>query len=108
MAFEHGVFFQDDGDEDDDPVGHQREEVLEDEEQVVAPRDGADEVDDRRDRDPEVARHGLPQLAQGLEIQRGGVRAGYVVGAQAQGDDDGAELAEAAQAVVAGEDERAG
>ena len=82
MAFEYGVFLQDDGDEDDDPVSHQGEEVLEDEEEVIAPGDGADEVDDRRDRDPEVAWHRLPDFTQGLEIEGCGVGAGHVVGAQ--------------------------
>ena len=101
MALEYGVFFQDDGDEDDHPVSHQGEEVLEDEEEVVSARDGADEVDDRCDRDPEVARDGFPYFAQGLEVEACGVRARDVVRAEPQCDYDAAKLPESAQPVVA-------
>ncbi len=105
---EQDVFLQHDGDEDHDPIPHQREEVLEDLEQVIAPGDGADEVDEHDEADPDVARHHLPVAAQDLAPQRRGVSAGDVVGDDAERDDDAAEFAEVSNRGVAFEDQGAG
>ena len=104
---EDGVLLKHDRDEDGEPVAHEGEEVLEDEEQVVAARDGADEVNDRRDRGPDVPGNRLPHPPEDLEVERRRVRARDLVGAEAERDDDGAELAEAAQTAVTGKDEGA-
>lgn len=105
---ENEVLLQNDGHENHDPVAHEREEVFENRKQVVAPRDRADEVDNRNDADPEVAGQGFAVATQHLAAQRGGVRAGDVVRDDAQRNDHTAEFFEAAQVAVAREDERAG
>lgn len=102
------MLFQHDGHEDHEPVPHQREEVLEDGEEVIPPRDRADEIHEHDDAHPDVARDGFAVAAQDLAAERRGIRAGHIVRNHAQGNDDAAELAEAADGIVAGEDERAG
>ena len=101
MLFEH------DGHEDGDPVAHEGEEVFEDVEEVVAPRDAADELDDHDGHDPEPARDGFEVAAQDLHVDGRGVGARDVVLDGGEGEDDGAEAAEAAEVAVAGEEERA-
>ena len=105
---EQDVLFEHDGDEDGDPVAHEGEEVFKDVEEVVAAGDAADELDDDDDDDPEPARDGLEVAAEDLQVDGGSVGAGDVVLDGGEGEDDGAEAAEASQAAVAGEDEGAG
>lgn len=57
------MLFQHDGQEDGDPVAHEREEVFENLEEVVSARDAADEFDDHHDDDPEPAGHGFEVAA---------------------------------------------
>ncbi len=94
-------------DEDGDPVPHEREEVFENVKQVVTARDAADELDDDDGHDPEPARHGLEVAPEDLHVDGGGVGAGDVVLDGGEGEDDGAEAAEAAEVAVAREQERA-
>ena len=101
MLLEH------DGDEDGDPVAHEGEEVFKNVKEVVAPRDAADELDDDDGHDPEPAGHGFEIAAQDLHVDGGGVGAGDVVLDGGEGEDDGAEAAEAAEVAVAREEERA-
>lgn len=102
------MLFRHDRHPDHDPVAHQREEVLEDCEEVVTPRDRAHKVDGHDEAHPDVARDCLAAPAENLATQCGGVRARHIVRDDAEGDDDAAEFAEPAEAAVAGEDERAG
>ena len=60
---EQDVLFYHDGEEDGDPVAHEREEVFEDFKQVVAARDAADELDDDDEDDPEPAGDGFEVAA---------------------------------------------
>lgn len=105
---EQDVLFDHDGDEDADPVAHEREEVFEYVKQVVPAGDAADELDDDDEDDPQPARDGFEVAAQDLHVDGGGVGAGDVVLDGGEGEDDGAEAAEAAEAAVAREEERAG
>lgn len=82
MPSKDGVFFED-GDENGEPVSHEGEEVLEDEKQVVATCDGADEVDDCRNSGPEVSRYSFPSAPQDLKVEGCGVGARDLVGAEA-------------------------
>ena len=102
------MLLRDDGDEDADPIAHEREEILKDLKQVVASGHGADEVDGDDEADPDVAGHSFAVAAEHLAAQRRGVGAGDVVADDAEGDDDAAEFAEAAEGAVAREDEGAG
>lgn len=72
---------------------------------MIAPRHGADELDQRDDYAPYPARNRLCVPAQDLAGQRGSVRAGRVVGDHADGKAENAEAAEAAETVVAGQEE---
>ncbi|KAL9098032.1 MAG: hypothetical protein Q9163_006224 [Psora crenata] len=107
MAPEEDMFLQDDGDEHHDPVAHEGQEVLEDGEEVIAPRDGADKVDEHDKADPTPAGDHLAVPAQHLAAERRGVGAGDVVADDPQGDDDAAELAEPADGRVALQDQGA-
>lgn len=75
---------------------------------MISSRDAADEFDDDDDHDPEPAGDGFEVAAEDLHVDGGGVRAWDVVLDGGEGEDDGAELAEAAEAAVGGEDEGAG
>ena len=101
------MFFQHNRHENHDPIPHERHKVLEDEEQVISPGDGADEIDEHDDTDPQPARYHFRVTAQNLASQRRSVRAGAVVVDDAQRDDDAAEVAEAIETAVAGEDQGA-
>lgn len=69
---------------------------------MIAPCDGADELDQRDDYAPYPARNGLCITAKGLEGIRRGIITRSIVGDGAEGEDDGAEATEAAEAVIAG------
>lgn len=105
---EQNMFFQRDGQPGTHPVAHDRDEILEDVKQMVAPRDGADELDQRDDHAPRPARNRLGIPAQDLAGQRSRVGTGRVVGDHADGQAENAEAAEAAETVIAGEEERTG
>ena len=105
---EQDVLLQHDDEEDGDPVGHEGEEVFENLKEVVAARDGADELDDDDGDDPEPAGHGFEVAAQDLQVDGRCVGARDVVLDGGEGEDDGAEAAEAAEGAVAGEEEGAG
>ena len=68
---------------------------------MVAPCDGANELNQRDDYAPKPARSRLCVTAKDLEGQCRSVSAGGIVGDRAQGEDDDAEPTEAAEAVVA-------
>ena len=102
------MLFYHDGQEDGDPVAHEREEVFEDFEEVVPACDAAGELDDDDDDDPEPAGDGFEVAAEDLQVDGCGVGSRDVVLDRGQGEDDGAEAAEAAEVAVAGEEERAG
>lgn len=107
QAPEQDVLLDHDGDEDADPVAHEGEEVFEDVEEVVAAGDAADELDDDDEHDPHPARDGFEVAPEDLHVDGGGVGSGDVVLDGGEGEDDGAEAAEASEAAVAGEEERA-
>ncbi len=73
MHFQHG------GHEDHEPVPHQREEVVEDIEEVIPSRDRADKVHEHDDAYPDVARDGIAIAPMNLAPERRGVRAGDVI-----------------------------
>ncbi len=86
---------------DNDPVPHQRKEVLENLKKMVAACDGADEIDEHDDADPEVARHHFAIATKDLGAERGGVGAGDIVGYDTQRDDDATEFAKATNRAIA-------
>ncbi len=104
---EQDMLLDHNSDEDGDPIAHEREEVFENVKQVIAARDAADELDDDDGHDPEPARHGLEVAPEDLHVDGGRVGAGDVVLDGGEGEDDGAEAAEAAEVAVAREQERA-
>ncbi len=68
---------------------------------MVAACDGADEIDEHDDADPEVARHHFAIATKDLGAERGGVGAGDIVGYDTQRDDDATEFAKATNRAIA-------
>ncbi len=91
-----------------DPVTHERQEVFEDIEQVVAARYRAHELNDHEDETPDPTGDGLGIATQDLAAQTGGVRGRCIVRDATESEEHGAETPEGAEAVVAGQEERTG
>ena len=104
---EQEVLFQHDRHPGAGPVTHKWEKILKDLEQMVTAGDGADQFDDGEHDTPDPARDGFRVAPQDLAAQGSGICGRCVVGDAAEGEDDDAESPEAAEAVVAGEEERA-
>ncbi|OAQ93680.1 hypothetical protein VFPFJ_02842 [Purpureocillium lilacinum] len=105
---EDGMLLQRDDGVDGDPVPHERQEVLKDAKQAVAAGHRAGRVREHADARDDPARGALPVAAQHLEPEHRRVRAGDVVGDEAQGHEDAEELAEAPEPGVPFHDERPG
>lgn len=101
------MLLQRDGDPDGDPVAHEGQEICKDDAQRVATGEGADGVDDDAEGVPDEAGHFGGVAAEDLEVDAGRVGGWDDVGDEAEGDDDGAELAEAVQRVEAFDDQGA-
>lgn len=97
---------QNDGDEHDEPVAHECQEVLQDQEEVVLPRHSADEIDQHDDADPEVARDSLSVATQHLCAQCSSVGAEDVVGYDAQRNEYGAKFPKSAHWAVSLQNQR--
>ena len=91
-----------------DPVRRDGQEILEDAEEMVAPGDGQGELDHHDDETPEPAGDRFRVPAEHLNGICRRVAAGRVVGDGAECEDDDAESAEAAEALVRFEEEGAG
>lgn len=98
------MLFQRDSDPNGDPVAHKRQEVRKDHAQRVAAGEGADGVDDDAKGVPDEAGHFGGVAAEDLEVDAGRVGGWDDVGDEAEGDDDGAEFAEAVQRAEAFDD----
>lgn len=81
---------------DGEPVADEVHEVLEHVLEVGVSGDGDGDVDCGADGGPDEAGHGLGPAAENLQGQADGVDVGAVVGDDGEGEDDEAELAEAA------------
>ncbi len=91
-----------------DPVTHKWQKILEYVEQVVAACYRADELDDHEEETPDPTGHGFGVTAQNLAAQTCGVCGWGVICDAAKGEKHGAETTKGAEAVVAGEEQRAG
>lgn len=72
-------------------------EILQDALKMAVPRDRNGAIDERPDEGPDEARHGLRPPSENLQTETHAVDVGAVVGDDAEGEDDEAELAEASQ-----------
>ena len=100
------MFLEHDGDENHEPVTHEGEKILENGEEVVPARDGADEIDCYYDADPKIAGYGFTVAAENLTAQGCCIGARDVIGDYAESNDDGAEFPKSAQTTKAGQDKR--
>lgn len=83
------------------PIAHYREEIFKDVEQMIASCDGAHEFNQHNDYTPNPARNRFCVTTKYLGGQRCRISTGSVIGDGAEGEDDNAEAAEAAEAVIA-------
>ncbi|KAL8958521.1 MAG: hypothetical protein Q9193_004442 [Seirophora villosa] len=81
----------------------ERQHVLEDVVNVIAPHHRADDLQDHDEEAPQPARHRFAVSPQNLQAQGGRVCPGRIVGDAPKRQDDDTEAAEATEAVVAGQ-----
>ena len=91
-----------------DPVTHERQEVFEDIEQMVAARYRAHELNDHEDETPDPTGDGFGIATQDLAAQTRGVRGWRIIRDAAESEKHGAETSKGTEAVVAGQEERTG
>ena len=87
-------------DKDYNPISHECEEILEDDDKLVPTSNGADKVDEDDGTDPQIAWHHFAVAAHDLAVECSCISARCVVGDDTQSDDYTAEFAEASHGAV--------
>lgn len=91
------MLFENNGREADKPVPHKSEEVLEDDEEVIATCDGTNKVDDDNHTDPEITGNSFAVSTKNLATEGSCIRSWNAVRNDTQSDDHAAEFAEATE-----------